>query len=75
MTHEEVVKYIQEGNILQPPDGCPVKIYELMRLCFQSNPSNRPTFRTVYLNLEEIHREMEQFQANQFKGSQRTVAS
>ncbi|CAH2018064.1 unnamed protein product [Acanthoscelides obtectus] len=28
MTHEEVIKYLKEGNVLQSPEGCPAPVYE-----------------------------------------------
>ncbi|CAG7835412.1 unnamed protein product [Allacma fusca] len=59
MTHEEVVKYIKDGNMLQPPDGVPIRVYEIMRLCFNQNPASRPAFRTVYHLIEDIQNDME----------------
>ncbi|XP_012278846.1 tyrosine-protein kinase transmembrane receptor Ror2 [Orussus abietinus] len=59
MTHEEVVKYIKEGNVLQCPENTPRHIYELMKLCWQRRPNDRPTFRTIYEMLDNIKHELE----------------
>ncbi|CAG2171623.1 unnamed protein product, partial [Oppiella nova] len=42
MTHEEVVKYVKEGNVLVCPDSCPPAIYQLMKMCWNKKPNNRP---------------------------------
>jgi hypothetical protein len=59
MTHEEVVQYIKDGNILQPPDGCPIRVYEIMKMCWHPNAANRPPFRTIYRCIEEVQGDME----------------
>ncbi|XP_069694454.1 tyrosine-protein kinase transmembrane receptor Ror2 [Periplaneta americana] len=62
MTHEEVVKYIKEGNVLQCPENTPKSMYELMKLCWNRKPSARPGFRTIYRTLEDIRAEVERAQ-------------
>ncbi|XP_066996818.2 tyrosine-protein kinase transmembrane receptor Ror2 [Anabrus simplex] len=62
MTHEEVVKYIKEGNVLQCPDNTPKSVYELMKLCWNRKPPSRPGFRTIYQTLEDIQNEVEKVQ-------------
>ncbi|XP_066583513.1 tyrosine-protein kinase transmembrane receptor Ror2-like isoform X2 [Prorops nasuta] len=59
MTHEEVVKYIKEGNVLRCPDNTPQPVYDLMKLCWNRRPSDRPTFRLIYEKLDTIKQEME----------------
>lgn len=59
MTHEEVVKYIKEGNVLRCPDNTPQSIYDLMKLCWNRRPSDRPTFRTIYQTLDSIKQNLE----------------
>lgn len=54
MTHEEVVTYIKDGNFLQAPDNCPVRVYDVMKMCFQAQPATRPPFRTILQLLEDI---------------------
>lgn len=58
MTHEEVVKYIKEGNVLQCPDNTPLSVYELMKLCWNRKPSERPTFKFIYESLNNIKSEL-----------------
>ncbi|XP_029035404.1 neurospecific receptor kinase isoform X2 [Osmia lignaria lignaria] len=59
MTHEEVVQYIKEGNVLQCPENTPQAIYDLMKLCWNRRPSDRPTFRTIYNTLDAIKHNLE----------------
>lgn len=59
MTHEEVVKYIKEGNVLRCPENTPPAVYELMKLCWNRRPCDRPTFRMIHNTLESIKHEME----------------
>ncbi|KAG8236464.1 hypothetical protein J437_LFUL016385 [Ladona fulva] len=58
MTHEEVVKYIKEGHILQCPENTPKSIYDLMKICWNKKATNRPSFRTIYRTLEVIQAEI-----------------
>lgn len=58
MTHEEVVKYIKEGNMLHCPDNTPKPMYELMKLCWNRKPAARPSFRTIHQTLESIQSEV-----------------
>ncbi|KAK7791522.1 hypothetical protein R5R35_008686 [Gryllus longicercus] len=64
MTHEEVVKYIKEGNVLQCPENTPKSLYDLMKLCWNRKPQARPGFRTIYQTLEEIQLEVERAQSS-----------
>lgn len=59
MTHEEVVKYIKEGNVLKCPENTPEAIYELMKRCWNRKPGDRPSFREIYETLENIRLKME----------------
>jgi len=69
MTHEEVVKYIKDGSVLQAPDSCPPRVYDLMKMCFQAQPANRPPFRTILQALEDISCDLERMQAISSKSS------
>ena len=51
MTHEEVVKYIKEGKVLNCPDNTPAEVYDLMRLCWSKKPQNRPSFAMLHKSL------------------------
>ncbi|XP_075168467.1 neurospecific receptor kinase [Haematobia irritans] len=47
MTHEEVIKYIKDGNVLSCPDNTPLSVYALMRRCWNRKPSDRPSFSEI----------------------------
>lgn len=65
MTHEEVVKYIKEGNVLQCPENTPKSVYSLMKSCWAKKSSLRPSFRTVYQTLHNILDEVTSDQTHQ----------
>jgi len=75
MTHEEVVQYIKDGNILQPPENCPGRVYELMAMCFRPAPVNRPTFRMVLQIIEEIMVDMERAQSHNHSNNEMMPSS
>lgn len=47
MTHEEVIKFIKEGNVLSCPDNTPLSVYALMRRCWNRKPIDRPNFNEI----------------------------
>lgn len=54
MTHEEVVKFLKDGNVLACPDNTPRCVYELMKQCWSHHPSDRPNFRIIYQTIDNI---------------------
>lgn len=42
---------------MEIPPGCPPKIYELMRQCWQWKPNERPTFQEIHHSLENMFQE------------------
>lgn len=58
MTHEEVVKFIKDGNVMNCPENTPKLAYELMKQCWSRKPDSRPTFRTIYQTLENVRQEV-----------------
>eukprot|EP00096_Caligus_rogercresseyi_P011647 TRINITY_DN4653_c0_g1_i1.p1 TRINITY_DN4653_c0_g1~~TRINITY_DN4653_c0_g1_i1.p1 ORF type:complete len:372 (-),score=74.49 TRINITY_DN4653_c0_g1_i1:182-1297(-) len=50
----EVVERVQRGQILSRPSSCPYEVYEIMRLCWASNPDDRPSFRQIKEELLSI---------------------
>ena len=58
MTHEEVVDFIKNGNILSSPPETPSSIYQLMKLCWSKKPSNRPAFQSIYQTLYSIYHKL-----------------
>lgn len=59
MTHEEVVKYVKDGNVLNCPENTPLSIYTLMRKCWNRKPNERPSFSVIYQTLHQIITEYE----------------
>uniref|UniRef100_A0A3B5LA18 receptor protein-tyrosine kinase n=1 Tax=Xiphophorus couchianus TaxID=32473 RepID=A0A3B5LA18_9TELE len=54
MGHEEVIYYVRDGHILSCPEDCPLELYNLMRLCWSTHPSDRPSFSSIHRILERI---------------------
>lgn len=54
MTHEEVVRFLKDGNVLACPDNTPRCVYDLMKQCWNHHPSDRPNFRIIYQTLDNI---------------------
>ncbi|MED6234962.1 hypothetical protein ATANTOWER_010237 [Ataeniobius toweri] len=55
MSHEEVIYYVRDGHILSCPENCPLELYNLMRLCWSTHPSERPSFSSIHRILERMH--------------------
>ncbi|KAK9532904.1 hypothetical protein VZT92_010266 [Zoarces viviparus] len=55
MGHEEVIYYVRDGHILACPENCPLELYNLMRLCWSTHSSDRPSFSSIHRILERIH--------------------
>lgn len=45
------------GYRMEIPPGCPPKIYELMRQCWQWHANDRPTFKEIHHALENMFQE------------------
>ncbi|CAH3033119.1 unnamed protein product [Pocillopora meandrina] len=43
-SNEEVLKYVVDGGVMEKPEECPDRLYELMTLCWQFTTKARPTF-------------------------------
>lgn len=54
MTHEEVVKFVKEGNMLSCPENTPLVIYNLMSQCWNQKPQERPSFMFIQQTLHQI---------------------
>ncbi|CAH1796561.1 unnamed protein product [Owenia fusiformis] len=50
LANEEVLKFVIDGHVMEPPDGCPRKLYDIMSMCWRFSAKSRPTF----LDLIEI---------------------
>ncbi|XP_073334480.1 muscle, skeletal receptor tyrosine-protein kinase [Pagrus major] len=55
MGHEEVIYYVRDGHILSCPENCPLELYNLMRLCWSTQSSDRPSFSSIHRILERMH--------------------
>lgn len=44
LSNDQVLRYVIDGGIMERPENCPDKLYNLMRLCWQHKPSLRPPF-------------------------------
>lgn len=58
LSHEEVVKYLKEGNVLQCPDNTPKSVYKVMSACWHATAPSRPSFRTLLREMETIEKEL-----------------
>lgn len=59
MTHEEVVKFIKEGNMLSCPENTPLVVYDIMRKCWSRKPHERPSFQYIHNTLQHVRRDYE----------------
>ncbi|XP_075929150.1 insulin-like growth factor 1 receptor isoform X2 [Petromyzon marinus] len=44
MSNEQVLKFVMDGGLLERPENCEDRLFELMSLCWQYNPKMRPNF-------------------------------
>ncbi|ESO88374.1 hypothetical protein LOTGIDRAFT_126442, partial [Lottia gigantea] len=47
LSNEEVLKYVVNGNINNKPEGCPDKLYVIMKCCWRYKHTERPTFKEI----------------------------
>ncbi|XP_071520872.1 uncharacterized protein Abl isoform X3 [Panulirus ornatus] len=52
-----VYHLLESGYRMDCPQGCPVRVYELMKQCWLWNPSDRPTFSHIHHALETMFQE------------------
>ncbi|CAH1124891.1 unnamed protein product [Ceutorhynchus assimilis] len=53
----DVYHMLEKGYRMEIPPGCPPKIYELMRQCWQWHANDRPTFKECHHALENMFQE------------------
>ncbi|XP_018569840.1 tyrosine-protein kinase Abl isoform X4 [Anoplophora glabripennis] len=53
----DVYHMLEKGYRMECPPGCPPKIYELMRQCWQWNANDRPMFKEIHHALENMFQE------------------
>ncbi|KAM8952275.1 tyrosine-protein kinase receptor UFO [Pelodytes ibericus] len=52
--NSEIYDYLRQGNRLKQPPDCLDGLYDLMSSCWQLNSKERPSFETLYRELEKI---------------------
>ncbi|XP_047347276.1 tyrosine-protein kinase Abl isoform X3 [Vespa velutina] len=53
----DVYHMLEKGYRMECPPGCPPKVYELMRQCWQWSAVERPTFKEIHHSLENMFQE------------------
>lgn len=53
----DVYHMLEKGYRMECPPGCPPKVYELMRQCWQWLAVERPTFKEIHHSLENMFQE------------------
>ncbi|KAG9436921.1 Tyrosine-protein kinase CSK [Apis mellifera carnica] len=53
----DVVKCVEKGYKMEPPDGCPHEVYDIMRQAWDLQPEKRPTFYDIKLVLGQLKAE------------------
>ncbi|UXI15588.1 transcription initiation factor [Sarcoptes scabiei] len=48
----DVVKHVEKGYRMEAPEGCPLEIYDIMRLAWHLDPECRPTFLVISQKLD-----------------------
>ncbi len=51
---KEVVPRVEKGYKMDPPDGCPPVVYDLMKQCWTLDSVVRPSFRMLREKLQHI---------------------
>ncbi|XP_075416738.1 tyrosine-protein kinase ABL1 isoform X2 [Tenrec ecaudatus] len=53
----QVYELLEKDYRMEWPEGCPEEVYELMRACWQWNPSDRPSFAEIHQAFETMFQE------------------
>jgi len=51
----EVVKYVESDQKMDPPEGCPERIYDIMLTAWDLDVDKRPSFKEICHSLENLH--------------------
>ncbi|CAL8348592.1 unnamed protein product [Gadus morhua 'NCC'] len=54
MDRSQVYDLLEKGYRMEQPEGCPPKVYELMRACWQWSPLERPSFAEIHKAFETM---------------------
>ncbi|KAM4664225.1 tyrosine-protein kinase ABL1 isoform 2-T2 [Discoglossus pictus] len=50
----QVYELLEKDYRMERPEGCPERVYELMRACWQWNPLDRPSFAEIHQDFETM---------------------
>ena len=53
----DVYQLMESGYRMECPPGCPMRVYELMRHCWNWEPAERPTFYEIHYDMENMFQE------------------
>jgi len=53
----DVYQLLESGYRMDAPPGCPTRVYELMRECWNWEPANRPSFLEIHYAMENMFQE------------------
>lgn len=53
----EVYQLLESGYRMECPPGCPSRIYDLMKQCWNWEPNERPTFHDIHFAMEHMFQE------------------
>lgn len=51
---EDVAAHVEKGYRMESPEGCPDQIYNVMKDCWNEDPSQRPNFTRIEKALESV---------------------
>lgn len=47
LSNDQVLRYVIDGGIMERPENCPDKMYDMMKRCWQHKPVLRPSFLDI----------------------------
>lgn len=56
-THEQVIDFLCNGNMLERPSKTPLAVYDLMKGCWRRRPRSRPSFNSLLKSLDSMWEE------------------
>ena len=51
---DNFLKNLKQGHIMREPESCSEELYDVMKLCWKSDPEKRPNFPWLESQLEYI---------------------
>ena len=54
LTNAQVVEQIRGGHRLERPRSCPREVFHVMKLCWEEQPEDRPSFGKLTTLLETL---------------------